>query len=511
MAHIYDLSVCLRPDHLENSELKLNRVSHQEAARIFAKRHQLKVSDLPHSSFFSSERIELRSHLGTHLDAPYHFYPTSEGHPAKFIEEVPLDWAYGDGVILDFRHKKPAEPITEYDLAEALEKIHYTPKRGDIVALWTGGTDHYDTDPRFAESAAGMIGGALNYAFRLGVKVMATDSATIDMPISLMTERFVKGEKAAFFPIHRAGRLTEWTHAEKLANFRSLPSPLGFKFMLFPVKLLRGTGAWIRAVAIEDDWLNDHEVELVDLSLPIMNYSFEPEESRIVTIDHDQNQRAKAKRLRMLVPDIVHLGAMDIVDTYTHAGTHIDAPYHFAATNNGQRTKTIDELPLDWFYGDGVLLDFSHNKRSGESIALAEVTGQLDRVGYRVKRGDIVLIRTGAAEHFGDDPNFTDLSVRLELDAFLWLLDQGVRVIGCDGESIDGPISPMIDALRAGKIEKFYPIHYAALEREVCLIHKMDLRSLELHHGFKVAAFPIKLERCGAAWTRAVAMVPRAH
>lgn len=52
MAKIYDLSVSLRPDHLENSELALNRVSHQEAARIFARRHRVKVSDLPHAAFF---------------------------------------------------------------------------------------------------------------------------------------------------------------------------------------------------------------------------------------------------------------------------------------------------------------------------------------------------------------------------------------------------------------------------------------------------------------------------
>src|SRR3546814_4642454 len=72
--------------------------------------------------------------------------------------------------------------------------------------------------------------------------------------------------------------------------------PYGYKFMFFPVKLSRGTGAWIRAVAIQDDWLNSHDVRLVDLSLPIMNHSFEPEQSRISTVNHDQNQRAKAKR-----------------------------------------------------------------------------------------------------------------------------------------------------------------------------------------------------------------------
>ena len=508
MAKIYDLSVSLRPDHLENSELKLNSISHDEAARIFAKRYQVKVSDLPHGSFFSTEQIELRSHLGTHLDAPYHFYPTSEGRPAKFIEEVPLEWCIADGVVLDFRHKKPSEYITEYDIAAALEKIHYTLKPGDIVCLWTGGTDHYDDDPHFAESAAGLNGGALNYVFRFGVKIMSTDSATIDMPIALMTERFVKGDKAAYFPIHRAGRLTEWTHAEKLTSMGSLPGPFGFKVMFFPVKIARGTGAWIRAVAIQDEWL-DRSVRVVDLSLPIMNHAFEPQESRITTIHHDQNQRAKAKRLRMPVSEIVHLGAMDIVETYTHAGTHVDAPYHFGPTTNGKRARTADELPLEWFYNDSVLLDFSTVKRPGQMISVAEIRGKLDQIKYRVKSQDIVLIRTGAADHFSDDPNFADLSIRLELDALLWLLDQGVRVIGCDSESLDGPVTPMVESLRAGRKDDFYPIHYAGREREFCLIHKMDLSSLPSTHGFKVVAFAIKLERCSAAWTRAVALVTK--
>ena len=277
--------------------------------------------------------------------------------------------------------------------------------------------------------------------------------------------------------------------------------------MFFPVKITRGTGAWIRAVAIQDEWL-DRSVRVVDLSLPIMNHAFEPQESRITTIHHDQNQRAKAKRLRMPVSEIVHLGAMDIVETYTHAGTHVDAPYHFGPTTNGKKARTADELPLEWFYNDGVLLDFSAVKRPGQTISVAEVKGRLDQIKYRVKNQDIVLIRTGAAEHFGDDPNFVDLSIRLELDAFLWLLDQGVRVIGCDSELLDGPITPMVEALRAGVKDQFFPIHYAGRVREFCLIHKMDLSSLPSTHGFKVVAFPIKLERCSAAWTRAVALLP---
>ena len=507
MATIYDLSVTLRPDNMETTDLRLTLVSHDEAARIFAKRYGVKVADIPHRSFFSNERVTLRSHLGTHLDAPIHFYPTSEGRPAKFIDEVPLEWCLADTVVLDFRHKKPSEPITDHDVASELERIHYAPKKGDIVALWTGGTDHYDDDPHFAESAAGMNGEALSYLFGLGVKVMATDSHTIDMPIPLMTDLLLKGNHSAYFPIHRAGRQTEWTHAEKLANLRSLPGPFGFKMMFFPVKIARGTGGWIRAVAIEDEWLNSRRVRPVDLSLPIMNHSFESEESHIITMYRDQLLRAKARKLGIPVTDINHAGASDEVETSTHAGTHIVAPYHFGPVINGKRAATVDEVPLDWFYGDGVLLDFSAQKCPGDTISTGDLNSQLDRIGYRLKSQDIVLIRTGAADQFGNDPAFPDLSPTLERSAFSWLLDQGVRVVGCDSESLDGPVAPMLEALRAGRKKAFFPIHYAGREREFCLIHKMDLSGLLRPHGFKVAAFPVKLANCGAAWTRAVALV----
>ena len=262
--------------------------------------------------------------------------------------------------------------------------------------------------------------------------------------------------------------------------------------MFFPVKIAQATGAWIRAVAIEDDWLTSREIELIDLSLPIMNRSFEPVKSRVVTSHHDESRRARAKRLGMRVEEMVHLGAMDHVETYTHAGTHVDAPYRFGPGVDGQRARTVDELPLEWFYGDGVLLDLSP-KAPGERISAADVQGELERVGCRLGGGKIVLLRTGAANHFADDPAFTELSPRLDREALVWLLEQGVRVVGFGAESLDGPVGPMVEALRAGDRAAFFPIHRLGREREFCLIAKMDLARLTRSYGFKVAAFPIKL------------------
>jgi kynurenine formamidase len=63
-------------------------------------------------------------------------------------------------------------------------------------------------------------------------------------------------------------------------------------------------------------------------------------------------------------------------------------------------TAAVDELPLDWFYGEGVLLDFSKSKRAGEKISTAELLDQLKRIGVLLKNGNIALIGTGAAGHF---------------------------------------------------------------------------------------------------------------
>ena len=41
--------------------------------------------------------------------------------------------------------------------------------------------------------------------------------------------------------------------------------------------------------------------------------------------------------------------ASEKVEITTHNGTHLDAPYHYHSTmNNGERSWTIDEIPLDW-------------------------------------------------------------------------------------------------------------------------------------------------------------------
>ena len=64
----------------------------------------------------------------------------------------------------------------------------------------------------------------------------------------------------------------------------------------------------------------------------------------------------------------------------------------------GERAQTIDELPLDWFFGPGVVLDMT-GKADGEAVEVADVEDELRRSGHELQARDIVLVRTGRDAH----------------------------------------------------------------------------------------------------------------
>ena len=65
----------------------------------------LKAEELPDGQGWAVEQVQLSTHNGTHLDAPWHFHPTmNRGERSWTIDEVPLEWCLQPGVKLDFRH-----------------------------------------------------------------------------------------------------------------------------------------------------------------------------------------------------------------------------------------------------------------------------------------------------------------------------------------------------------------------------------------------------------------------
>jgi kynurenine formamidase len=188
----------------------------------------------------------------------------------------------------------------------------------------------------------------------------------------------------------------------------------------------------------------------------------------------------------------------------THNSTHVDAPAHYNSTIRGAPAQTIDELPLEWFYAPGTVLDFA-SKADGDAITAGEVEAALTEAGHELQERDIVLVRTGRDAFYGSaDYMFRGPGVTAE--ATSWLFERGVRVMGIDAWGWDRPLNlQAAEALERQERGIFWAAHqadlpYAQIER---------LRGLDAlpPTGFLVACFPLRLVGAGAAPARVVAIL----
>ena len=198
--------------------------------------------------------------------------------------------------------------------------------------------------------------------------------------------------------------------------------------------------------------------------------------------------------------------AAEEITTIAHAGTHVDAPWHYASTSEGKPARKIDELPVEWFFSDGVVLDFRH-KGPGEKIEVEDLEEALAKIGYSLKPLDIVMIMTGRDEHLGSPDYF--LQPGLTRSSTLWLVEQGIKVIGIDAYSLDRNFGAIADEFReTGDGKLLWEAHFAGIEREYCQIEKLaNLGRIPRPFGFKVSCLPIKIEGGSGGWCRAVAFI----
>lgn len=505
---LYDLASVMMNGGMEAAVMEIDYLDHRMTARRLARQLGISLNELPGDGLFAAdERVDFGTHHGTHLDAPSHYGVVIEGKPARTIDQVSLDWLFHDGVMLDFSHKKPTEAIQVHDLRAALDRINYQLKPWDIVMTRVGTEDVFYDDPNLEHIGAGLNGESIFWLFGQGIRVTATDSVTQDMPIPLMTERFKAGERAAYFPVHRAGGVVEYMHVEKIYGLKDLPGSTGYQVAAFPIKVEGGSGAWARPVAFQGLDFKPDEARLVDLSAPIRRFSMEPQETIFQNHPAPRRRRQWAKQLRMQVSEVDQRGCWDHVVVSTQAGTHMKSPFFFGPQCGGKDALSIEQVPIEWCYGRGVLLDFG-GRPAAQTIAVVDLRRELERVGHRLAGGDIVLLRTGAEDYFDADPSFAERGAGLNRASLFWLLDQGVRVIGTDAESLDRPLGAMLEDYREGDRAALFPVHMAAREREHCQVLKLyNLKSLPRATDFTVLLAPIKLERAGSGWVRAVAFV----
>jgi kynurenine formamidase len=193
----------------------------------------------------------------------------------------------------------------------------------------------------------------------------------------------------------------------------------------------------------------------------------------------------------------------EVVTLGTHNSTHLDAPWHYNSHVEGKPAATIDELPLERFFGPGVVLDFQ-DRGDGEAIDTPDVEAALKAIPHELAPGDIVLMHTGRDEFYGQE-DYMRRGPGVTAAATHWLYDRGVRVMGIDAWGWDRPLWMQAEeAKEKDEAGIFWEAHQADLDYSQ-IERLVNLGQLP-PTGFMVACFPLRLHRASAAPARVVAI-----
>lgn len=272
---LIDLSILVENTPSEPMEIKVKRLEHVKGGKQFCRRirwnkklplrrrlqhywqysvgkRRITIENFPDNAFLSLDIVTMPTHMGTHIDAPFHYGPRKDRLAASTVDQLPLEWFYRPAVKLDLTHKKAGEYITVADLQEALSKINYLLQPFDIVLIATGADKLWGT-PHYFSKFPGMSREATQWLVSQGIKVIGTDTYGFDRPFSVMLNDFwdTKDERH-LWPAHFYGREKEYIQIERLINLDQLPA-VGFKLACFPLRLKGVDASWVRAVAIFDN------------------------------------------------------------------------------------------------------------------------------------------------------------------------------------------------------------------------------------------------------------------
>ena len=199
------------------------------------------------------EYIEISAHAGTHMDSPYHFFPTMHNgaEPSWTIDEVPLEWCFSNGVVFDFSDKDDGYILMPEDFQKACADMDYRIKPLDIVMIISGAAP-YKGSAEYLVRGCGAGRAATCWLMEQGVRVVGTDAWSWDPPLPITAKRFVEtGDKELIWEGHYAGRFGCYFQMEKLDHLALLPKN-GFKLACFPIAVCGASGGFVRPVAFVD-------------------------------------------------------------------------------------------------------------------------------------------------------------------------------------------------------------------------------------------------------------------
>jgi len=207
-------------------------------------------------------------------------------------------------------------------------------------------------------------------------------------------------------------------------------------------------------------------MELIDLSHPMEHgqQTF-PMDPKLSIISHGDTTTLKYNITQIVMS--------------SHQGTHLDAMYHFL--DDG---KTLDQMPLDWFYGPTHVLRIPKGPK--EKITEDDFKPYEDLLTEGAK----IIYETGWHKNFGADNFFTEFPT-LTLDTSKYLASKKIRMLGMDTPT------PSYD---------WYEVHHVLLGEEIVIVEALANLD-QAPDKFIFMGFPLNFKGRDGSPIRAVAMV----
>lgn len=244
---LVDLSAPIRQDPAELPDALRTDITYSDHAEGAAAIEQLlgvPASLLRDGEGWAIEQLRLGTHNSTHVDAPWHYNSTIDGERAATIDELPLEWFYAPGVVVDARDRADGDALDAGDMEErlprALEPL-------DIVLVWTG-RDEFYAELDYIARGPGVTTEATRWLYDQGVRVMGIDAWGWDRPLHMQAEQAKREQRPGiFWAAHQAG--LAYSQIERLCNLGSLPAT-GATIACFPLPVVGGSAAPARVVGI---------------------------------------------------------------------------------------------------------------------------------------------------------------------------------------------------------------------------------------------------------------------
>jgi arylformamidase len=171
---------------------------------------------------------------------------------------------------------------------------------------------------------------------------------------------------------------------------------------------------------------------------------------------------------------------------YSHAGTHIDAPVHFAAG-----PESIDQIPLDFFMGPAWVVDLP----GIAPRALIELA-HLGELPSKFRPGESLILRTGWSRFVEEAAVYRDGLPRVSESLARWCVNRRVKMIGVEPPSV----------AEINNAPEVTGIHQILLSGGVVIVEGLsNLEALRRPKVFFVA-LPLKIEGGDGCPCRALAI-----